>query len=80
MREPESKETWRAIDDAATEAFKNSPYGQLPFGGGEIIRSSTKIIKVGSPCTMQWSGNKLFGSMVSMTVQSWIAGTRAVCS
>ena len=46
LKEPESKETWKAVDAAAAEEFKNSPYAQWDFGAGEAIRNSTFITRV----------------------------------
>ncbi|GJE94996.1 FAD-dependent monooxygenase [Phanerochaete sordida] len=48
QREPEAKEDWKAIDAAAAEHFKqHSPFSDAPFGAGEIVRSSLKIVKYG---------------------------------
>ena len=46
QREPESRETWKATDSAAAEEFKQSPFSQWEFGAGEVIKASTKIVKV----------------------------------
>ena len=46
-REPEARETWRAIDKDSEAAFKSSPFAEWDLGAGEAIRNSTKIIKVG---------------------------------
>ncbi|GJE94995.1 FAD-dependent monooxygenase [Phanerochaete sordida] len=48
QREPEAKEEWRALDAATTEHFKQySQYSQWPYGAGELVRSSLKIIRYG---------------------------------
>lgn len=48
QREPEAKEEWRSIDAAAAEDFKgNSPFSEWPFGAGEVLRNSFKIVKYG---------------------------------
>lgn len=46
VRDPESKETWRAMDDAAAEEFKHSEYSKWDYGAGEAIRNSTRILRV----------------------------------
>ena len=48
QREPEARETWRALDAAGVEAFKKSPVSQWAFGGGELVRDAFGVIKVGS--------------------------------
>lgn len=52
QREPEARETWRAIDKDAEAAFKTSPFAEWDFGAGEAIKNSTKIIKV-NPHSLQ---------------------------
>ncbi|GJE95031.1 FAD-dependent monooxygenase [Phanerochaete sordida] len=48
QREPEAKEQWRAIDAAGVEEFKkNSPFVGWPYGAGELVKNSTKIVKYG---------------------------------
>ncbi|KIP01125.1 hypothetical protein PHLGIDRAFT_131362 [Phlebiopsis gigantea 11061_1 CR5-6] len=47
VREPESKETWRAIDAAASEEFKHSEYSKWSYGAGEVVRNSTRILRYG---------------------------------
>ncbi|GJE95023.1 FAD-dependent monooxygenase [Phanerochaete sordida] len=48
QREAEAKEDWRAIDEAAAEDFKkNSPFADWPYGAGELVKNSLKIIKYG---------------------------------
>ncbi|EKM52862.1 uncharacterized protein PHACADRAFT_100160 [Phanerochaete carnosa HHB-10118-sp] len=48
QRGPEFKEEWRSIDAAAAEHFKkNSPFSQWPFGAGELVRNSLKIVRYG---------------------------------
>lgn len=46
VQEPENKETWRAIDDAAAEEFKKSSYGLWDYGAGEAIRNSKRVLRV----------------------------------
>ena len=45
-KEPEAKETWRAMDEEAQRKFREGPYSQWPFGAGEIISRGQNIIKV----------------------------------
>ncbi|KAJ7034688.1 hypothetical protein C8F04DRAFT_1100636 [Mycena alexandri] len=47
QREAETKETWRAMDTDAQEAVRTGPFSQLPFGAGDLVRSSEKFIKYG---------------------------------
>ncbi|KAJ7226755.1 hypothetical protein GGX14DRAFT_692993 [Mycena pura] len=47
QREPETKETWRAMDEAAQEAVRNGPFSQFPFGAGDLVNKAQKIIKYG---------------------------------
>ncbi|KAJ6510831.1 hypothetical protein C8R45DRAFT_397159 [Mycena sanguinolenta] len=47
QRESETKETWRAMDEAAQDAFRNGPFSQLPSGVGELVRNARKITKYG---------------------------------
>lgn len=48
MREPETKETWRAMDADVAEEFKRStPVAQWDYGAGEIIQNATGLIKYG---------------------------------
>ncbi|KAF7333483.1 FAD/NAD(P)-binding domain-containing protein [Mycena venus] len=47
QREPETKETWRAMDETAQDAFRNGPFSQLPFGAGELVKNAEKITKYG---------------------------------
>ncbi|GJE95045.1 FAD/NAD(P)-binding domain-containing protein [Phanerochaete sordida] len=47
-REPEAKETWRAMDDAAAEDFKRaSPVAQWDHGAGELVRNGVNVTKYG---------------------------------
>ncbi|KAI0654315.1 FAD/NAD-P-binding domain-containing protein [Cubamyces menziesii] len=46
-KEPEAKETWRAMDEEAQRKFREGPYSQWPFGAGEIISRGQNIIKYG---------------------------------
>ncbi|GJE95025.1 FAD/NAD(P)-binding domain-containing protein [Phanerochaete sordida] len=47
-REAEAKETWRAMDAAAADAFKNnSPMAQWGYGAGEIVRNAQTLTKYG---------------------------------
>ncbi|KAJ7054929.1 hypothetical protein C8F01DRAFT_1161837 [Mycena amicta] len=47
QRGPEAKETWRAMDAAAQDAFRTSAFSQLPSGVGELVRRAQKITKYG---------------------------------
>ncbi|KAK7692970.1 hypothetical protein QCA50_004611 [Cerrena zonata] len=48
LREPEAKETWRAMDQESQEDFKqHSPFASWGVGAGELIRNATKIVKYG---------------------------------
>ncbi|KAF8198170.1 FAD/NAD(P)-binding domain-containing protein [Mycena galopus ATCC 62051] len=47
QREPETKETWRAMDEAAQDAVRSGPFSQLPFGAGDLVRNAEKITKYG---------------------------------
>ncbi|KAJ7268677.1 FAD/NAD(P)-binding domain-containing protein [Mycena haematopus] len=47
QREPETKETWRAMDEAAQDAVRSGPFSQLPFGVGDLVRNAEKITKYG---------------------------------
>lgn len=44
--EEEHKESWRSIDEEQKEAFKSGPLSQWDFGAGEMVKTTTKIIKV----------------------------------
>ncbi|KAJ7716469.1 FAD/NAD(P)-binding domain-containing protein [Mycena maculata] len=46
-REPETKETWRAMDAAAQDSVRNGPLSQLPFGVGYLVQNAEKITKYG---------------------------------
>ena len=45
-REVEARETWRAVDEAAAEAFKKTEFSEWDFGAGDLVKSSTKILRV----------------------------------
>ena len=45
-REAEERETWRDMDDVHQREFRNGPFSQLPCGGGDLVRTADKIIKV----------------------------------
>ncbi|KAI1792220.1 FAD/NAD(P)-binding domain-containing protein [Ganoderma leucocontextum] len=47
QREAEAKETWRAMDEEHQKEFKEGPCSDLPFGGGELVRTAGRIIKFG---------------------------------
>ncbi|PCH43569.1 FAD/NAD(P)-binding domain-containing protein [Wolfiporia cocos MD-104 SS10] len=47
LREPEAKETWRAMDEERQQAFKNGPFSQWGFGTGGMIHAADRIIKYG---------------------------------
>ena len=46
LREPEQKETWRAMDHAKQDEFKAGPFSKMPFGVGELVTTADSIIKV----------------------------------
>lgn len=46
QREAEERETWRDMDEARQREFKNGPFSRLPCGGGDLVRTADKIIKV----------------------------------
>ncbi|KAJ7279344.1 hypothetical protein C8J57DRAFT_1303076 [Mycena rebaudengoi] len=46
-REPEDKEGWRAMDDAAKATVMNGPFSKMPFDAGALLRNAEKIIKYG---------------------------------
>ncbi|EJD02743.1 FAD/NAD-binding domain-containing protein [Fomitiporia mediterranea MF3/22] len=45
--EEERKESWRSIDEEQKEAFKNGPFSQLSLGAGEMVKTTTKVVKYG---------------------------------
>ncbi len=47
-REPEAKETWRAMSEEAQQKFKEGPFSAWGCSVGEIVKSSPRIIKVGT--------------------------------
>ncbi|KAM5543852.1 hypothetical protein V8D89_002469 [Ganoderma adspersum] len=47
QREPEAKETWRAMDEERQKEFREGLCSNLPFGGGELVRTAGRIIKFG---------------------------------
>ncbi|CAL1707693.1 unnamed protein product [Somion occarium] len=47
-REPEAKETWKAMDKDAQEDFKkNSSYSSWGAGVGDLVRNADKVVKYG---------------------------------
>lgn len=47
LRELEAKETWKPMDGEAVEEFKKtSPFRDAEFGGKELVRDVTHVIKV----------------------------------
>ncbi|KAJ6632204.1 FAD/NAD(P)-binding domain-containing protein [Mycena sp. CBHHK59/15] len=60
-REPEAKETWHPLDEAARDEVRNGPLSQIPhqenvfpqkhfpdaFGAGDLVRNAEKITKYG---------------------------------
>ncbi|KAI0769639.1 FAD/NAD-P-binding domain-containing protein, partial [Trametes elegans] len=46
-QEPEAKESWRAMDEAAQETFRTGPFSKWPFGVGQLVETGTKIVKYG---------------------------------
>ncbi|KAJ7722658.1 FAD/NAD(P)-binding domain-containing protein [Mycena maculata] len=47
QREPETKETWRAMDAAAQDAVRNGPFSHLPFGVDCLMENAERITKFG---------------------------------
>ncbi|KAK7039308.1 FAD/NAD(P)-binding domain-containing protein [Favolaschia claudopus] len=47
QRESETKETWRAMDEAAQHSVRNGPFSQLPSGVGDLVLKSAQITKYG---------------------------------
>ncbi|KIP01899.1 hypothetical protein PHLGIDRAFT_96569 [Phlebiopsis gigantea 11061_1 CR5-6] len=47
MREPEAKETWRAMDEAGVAEFKKSAVSEWPYGAGEIVKNGWNVTKYG---------------------------------
>ncbi|KAI0707815.1 FAD/NAD(P)-binding domain-containing protein [Earliella scabrosa] len=47
QREDEAKETWRHMDEANQQAFKEGRFSQLPSGAGEIVQTAHRVIKYG---------------------------------
>ncbi|KAI0328405.1 FAD/NAD(P)-binding domain-containing protein [Cubamyces sp. BRFM 1775] len=47
QREAEERETWRDMDADRQRAFKESAFSQIPFGGGELVKTASRIIKFG---------------------------------
>ena len=46
-REVETKEAWKAMDDARAEDFKkNSTFANWGFYGGELVKTGYNIMKV----------------------------------
>ena len=48
QREPEAKETWRTMDDSAIDEMKQSLLSGWDFGGGELVKNSSYVTKVGT--------------------------------
>jgi salicylate hydroxylase len=46
-REDEHKETWGDMDQEKQDEFKNGPFSEWGFGGGELVRTANRIIKYG---------------------------------
>lgn len=44
--EEERKESWNALDNETKEAFKNGPISKWDCGAGELVKTTTKLIKV----------------------------------
>ncbi|KAF7290802.1 FAD/NAD(P)-binding domain-containing protein [Mycena indigotica] len=56
-RGPEAKETWRAMDQEAQNAFKTGPFSSLPLGVGQLLEKAQKITKYGlydRPALSSW--------------------------
>lgn len=53
MREDEAKETWKAMDDAKVQDFKdNSIFASWGFHGGELVKTGYNITRVTTCSTM----------------------------
>ena len=46
LPEPETKESWNMLDDATVEQFKKSRFSEWDFGVGEVIKKSSKMLRV----------------------------------
>lgn len=46
QQEPESKESWRSMDEDAQQAVREGPFSHLDFGVGELVKTTNRIIKV----------------------------------
>ncbi|KAI0365646.1 FAD/NAD-P-binding domain-containing protein [Pilatotrama ljubarskyi] len=46
-REPEARETWRAMNEDAQESFRRGPFSQWPMGGGKLVSTGTNLVKYG---------------------------------
>lgn len=47
VREQESRETWKATDQATMEEFKKSHFSEWGFGAGEAVKNCTRLIRYG---------------------------------
>lgn len=47
--EEEHKETWRSIDEERKEAFKSGPFSQWSYSAGDLVKTTSKVIKVRLP-------------------------------
>ncbi|KAL5523567.1 hypothetical protein ACEPAG_7740 [Sanghuangporus baumii] len=45
--EEEHKESWRSIDEDRKEAFKKGPFSRWGSGAGDMVKTTTKVIKYG---------------------------------
>jgi hypothetical protein len=46
LQEGEERETWHAAGNDTLERVKSSPQAQWPFGAGELIQRTEKVVKV----------------------------------
>lgn len=46
-REPETKESWRAVDDSTLEEIRNDPTSGWAFGAGELVKTAETVVKYG---------------------------------
>ena len=45
QREPEAKETWKALDAAGVEEIKKSPISEWPLDAGGLLKNGYNITK-----------------------------------
>lgn len=76
--EPEARETWRAVDEAATEQFKKSKFSEWDFGVGELVKTSHRMIRVRTnKCIRLWNFELIqlqFGMYDRPELDTWHKG------